>query len=61
MLLRRILRRHLVRVSVGTKVLRSILRRERLMEVNYLRGAYKAETYPFAEYTHATYVKPILA
>ena len=42
MLLRKVLRRHLVRVSAGTEVLRRVLRRERFIEV-----AEKAETRPF--------------
>ena len=32
MLLRRVLRRHLVRISIGTRVLRSVLRRGAVIE-----------------------------
>ena len=44
-LLRRVLRTHLVRASVGTGVLRRVLRRGGVIE-----GAQKSETRPFAEY-----------
>ena len=45
MLLRRVLRRRLVRVSIETEVLRKVLRRGGVIE-----GAWKAQTRPFAEY-----------
>ena len=45
MLLRRVLSRRLVRVSIETEVLRRVLRRGGVIE-----GAQKAETHPFAEY-----------
>ena len=45
MLFRRVLRRHLVRISVGEGVLRRVLRKGGVIE-----GAQKAETSPFAEY-----------
>ena len=50
MLLRRVLRRHLVRASVGTGVLRRVLRRRGGCCRRRLEGAQKAETRPFAEY-----------
>ena len=49
MLLRRVLRRRLVSVSVGTEVLRRVLRRGGV-QIRHLEGAQQAETHPFAEY-----------
>ena len=49
MLLRRVLRRRLVRVSIETEVLRRVLRRGGCYR-RRLGGAWKAETRPFAEY-----------
>ena len=49
MLLRRVLRRRLVRVSMQTEVLRRVLRRGGCYR-RRLEGAWIAETRPFAEY-----------
>ena len=49
MLLRRVLRRHLVRVSVRTGILKRVLRRGGCYG-RRLEGAQKAGTLPFAEY-----------
>ena len=48
-LLRRVLRRRLVRVSIETQVLRRVLRRGGCYR-RRLEGAKKAETRPFGEY-----------
>ena len=58
MLLRRVLRRRLVRVSIKTEVLRRVLRRGGCYR-RRLEGASKAETRPFAEYD-PLHVHPIL-